>query len=114
MRARSSEPISALGGKRHGVKIAPVGVEVLQIKEQAFVMDEMRPGMPGPDMQLDQPVARHPERDNVLEARACVVAEIARRRHADQPFLAAERAEALRDPPMPCDPGEAEPNMRQT
>jgi hypothetical protein len=39
--------------------------------------------------------------------------KVARWRHADQPFFAAERPQALRNPPMPCDPGEAEPDMRQ-
>ena len=39
--------------------------------------------------------------------------KVTRRRHANQPFFAAERAQALRDPPMPRDLGEAEPDMRQ-
>src|SRR3974390_2995513 len=49
-----SEPVPTLDRERHGVKIAPVGVEVLEVEEQAFVVDEMRPGMPGRDMELDQ------------------------------------------------------------
>src|SRR5438552_6172822 len=73
----------------------------------------MRPGMPGRDVQLDQAITRHPEGGDVLDARTRVIAEVAWWRHADQPFFAAERAQALRDPPMPCDPGEAEPDMRQ-
>src|SRR5271155_648094 len=58
-------------------------------------------------------MARHPESGDVLDARPCVITKVARWRHADQPFLAAERAEALRDPSMPRYPGEAEPDMRQ-
>src|SRR5437588_11629236 len=95
------------------MKIAPVGVAVLQVHEQALVVDEMRPGVPGRDVQLDEAVARHPEGDDILDAWARIVAEVARRRDADQPFLAAERTEALRDPPVPRDPAEAEPDMRQ-
>src|SRR5262250_453914 len=73
----------------------------------------MRPGMPGRDMQFDQAVARDPEGDDVLDRRPRVVAEVARWGHADQPFLAAERPQALRHATVPCDPGEAEPDMRQ-
>jgi hypothetical protein len=91
------------------VKITPVGVEVLEVDEQAFLVDEVRTGMPSRDVQLDQAIARHPEGSDVLDARARVVTKVARWRHADQPFFAAERPQALRDPPMPCDPGEAEP-----
>src|SRR5712671_4528466 len=76
-------------------------------------MDEVRAGVPSPDVQLDQLVARHPECDDVLDARARIVSEIARWRDADQPLLAAERAQALGDPPVSRDPGEAEPDMRQ-
>src|SRR5947209_16036393 len=47
---RDSEPVAALDLERHGVKIMPVGVEVFQVNEQAFVVDEMRPGMPGRDV----------------------------------------------------------------
>jgi hypothetical protein len=47
---------------------------------------------------------------DVLDARLRVVGEIARRRHPDQPFLAAERAQALGDPAMPGDPGKAPPS----
>ena len=111
--SRGSEPVPAFDGKRHGVKITPVGVEVLEINEQAFVVDEMRAGVPGGDVQFDQPIARHPEGGDVFDARARIIAEVPRRRDTDQPFLAAERAETLRDAPVPCDPGEAEPDMRQ-
>ena len=69
--------------------------------------------MPSRDVQLDQAIARHPEGGDVLEARARVITKVARWRHADQPFLAAERAQALRNPAVPRDPGEAEPDMRQ-
>jgi hypothetical protein len=112
-RSLGSEAVPALDCKRHGVKITAVCVEVLEVDEQAFVMDEVRPGVPSGDVQFDQAVAQHPEGGDVRDARLRVVAEVARRRHADQPFLAAERAQALRDPPMPRDPGEAEPDMRQ-
>jgi hypothetical protein len=30
---RGSEPVSALDAERHGVKITPVGIEVLQVEE---------------------------------------------------------------------------------
>ena len=83
---RGSEPVAALDGKRHGVEIAPVGVEVLEVEEQAFVVDEMRPGMPGRDVQFDQAVARHPEGDDVLDPRAA-------RRRRDRP--AAPRRSAI-------------------
>ncbi len=76
------------------MKIAPVGVEVFEVDEQAFVVDEVRSGVPSRDVQLDQAIARHAEGDDVLDPRARVIAEVARRRHADQPFLAAERAAA--------------------
>src|SRR5438105_4510877 len=76
-------------------------------------MDEMRTGEPGRNMQLDQAIARQPEGDDVSNARPRLVAEVARRCDADQPFLAAERAQALRDPPMPGDPGKAQTDMRQ-
>ena len=86
------------------MEIAPVRVEVLQIEEQAFVMHKMRPGMPGRDVQFDDAIARHAERDDVLDPRPRFVIEIAccrpGRRDADQPFLAAERAQALRDTPV--------------
>src|SRR5262249_17852517 len=111
--SRGSEPVPALDWESHGVKIPPVGVEVLQVDEEAFVVDEVGPGMPRCDMQLDQAVPGHPEGNDILNARPCVVAEIARWRHADQPFLAAERAQALRDPPMPTNPAEAEPDVWQ-
>jgi hypothetical protein len=35
------------------VKILAVGVEVLEVDELAFVMDEVGPGVPGRDVQLD-------------------------------------------------------------
>src|SRR5712691_1416690 len=73
----------------------------------------MRPGVPGRDVQLDHAIPGYPEGDDVIEARLRVVAKVARRRDADQPFLAAERAQAWRYPPVPRDPGEAEPDMRQ-
>src|SRR5215472_17128377 len=111
--SRGSKAIPELDCKRHGVKITSVGVEVLEVYEQAFVVDEVRAGVPGRDMQLDQAIPRHPESHDVVDARARVIAEIARWRHADQPFFAAERAQALRDPSMPRDPGEAETDMRQ-
>ncbi|MGH7036807.1 MAG: hypothetical protein ACREE1_01535, partial [Stellaceae bacterium] len=63
------------------MKIAPVGVAVLQVDKKAFIMDEVRSGMPGCDVQLDQPVARDPEGGDVCEARTRIVAEITRRRH---------------------------------
>src|SRR5215472_15693987 len=111
--SRGSKAIPELDCKRHGVKVASVGIEVLEVYEQAFVVDEMRPRMPGRDMQLNQAIARHPEGYNVLNARTRAIAEIARWRHADQPFFGAERAQALRDPSVPRDPGEAETDMRQ-
>src|SRR5438128_12659901 len=76
-------------------------------------MDEVRPGVPSRDVQLDQAIARHAEGGDVLDSRPRVITKIARWRDADQPFFAAERPQALRDPAMPCDPGEAEPDMRQ-
>ena len=110
---RGSEPVTALDIERHGVKITPVGVEILQVDEQAFVVDEMRPGVPGRDVQLDQAIARHPEGGDVLDARTRVITEVAWWRHPDQPFFAAERAQALRNPTMPRDPGEPESDVRQ-
>jgi hypothetical protein len=76
-------------------------------------MDEMRPGMPGRDVQLDQAITRHSEGGDVLDARTRVIAEVAWWCHPDQPFFAAERAQALRNPPMSCDPGEPESDMWQ-
>src|SRR6202040_3789364 len=69
--------------------------------------------MPSPDVQFDQAIARPPEGGDVLDARTRIITKIARWRRADQPFLAAERAQALRNPPVARDPGEAEPDMRQ-
>ena len=106
-----SEPVAAFDRQCGGMEIAPVGVEVLQIEEQAFVMHEMRPGMPGRDVQFDDAITRHPEGDDVLDARRRVVAKVPGRRDPDEPFLAAERAQALRDAPMPRDPAKAEPDM---
>src|SRR5437763_6335174 len=80
-------------------------------------MHKMRPGMPGRDVQFDDAITRHPEGDDVLDARRRVIAKLARccpgGRDADQPFLTAERAQALRDAPMPRDPAKAEPDMRK-
>jgi hypothetical protein len=69
--------------------------------------------VPGRDVQLDQAITRHPEGGDVLDARTRVIAEVSWWRHPDQPFFAAERAQALRNPPMPCDPGEPESDMWQ-
>src|ERR1700730_17630914 len=69
--------------------------------------------MPSPDVQFDQEIARHPEGGDFLDTRERIIAKVARRRHADQPFLATERAQALRNPAVARDPGEAEPDMRQ-
>ena len=82
------------------MKITPVGVEVFEVDEQTFVVDEMRPGMPSRDVQFDQPITRHAEGSDVLDARPRIIIKIAGRRDADQPFLAAERAQALRDAPV--------------
>src|SRR5215469_9064782 len=112
-KSAASEPTAALCGKRHAVKIATVGVEVFEIDEEALVVDKVRPGVPCRDMQFDHPVARNPEGDDIREARPRLVGEIARRRDTDQPFLAAERAEALGDLAVSRDAGEAEPDMRQ-
>ena len=95
------------------MKIASVRIEVLKVHELAFVVDKVRPRMPGPDVQLDDAVAGDPKRDDVFKTRPRLIALIARWRHTDQPFLAAQRTEALRDPAMTRDPGEAEANMRQ-
>src|SRR5207237_2227784 len=91
----------------------PVSVEVFQVDEQAFVVDEMRPGVPGRDVQLDQAIAWHPEGGDILDARPRIIIKVARWRDADQPFFAAERAQALRNPAMAGDPSEAEADMRQ-
>jgi hypothetical protein len=86
----------ALDRKRHRVKITVIGVEVLKVDEQAFVMDEMRHRVPGRDVQLDQAIAGHPEGGDILGARPRSIIKVARWRDADQPFFAAERAQALR------------------
>ena len=72
------------------MKISPVGVEVLEVDEEAFVMDEVRPGVPGRDVQLDQVIARYPKGGDVLNPRARVITKVAGWRDADQPFLTAE------------------------
>ena len=41
-------------------------------------MDEVWPGVPRCDVQLDQPITRYPEGDNILDPRARVVAKVAR------------------------------------
>jgi hypothetical protein len=74
------------------VKISPVGVEVLKVDEEAFVMDKVRPGVPGRDVQFDQVITRHPKGGNVLNPRPRVITEVAGWRDADQPFFAAKRA----------------------
>ena len=74
-------------------------------------MDEVRPGVPGRNVQFDKPVARHPEGGYVLDAGTRVIAIVARWCHADQPFFAAERAQALCNPAVARDPGEAEPDV---
>jgi hypothetical protein len=93
------------------VKITVIGVEVLEVNEQTFVMDEMRPRVPGRDVQLDQAIAGHPEGGDILDVRPRITIKVARWRGADRPFFAAERAQALRDPPVARDPPEAEPDM---
>src|SRR5690242_11499808 len=89
----SSQAVTALDRKWHGVEITTIGVAVLQIDEQALVMDEMRPGVPGCNMQFDEAIARDPEGGDVVDLRARIVVQIPRRSHRDQPFLTAERAE---------------------
>src|SRR6267378_2854759 len=74
---RGSKPVPALDKKRHGVKISPVGVAVLEVDEEAFVVDEVRPGVPSRDVQLDKAVARHPEGGDVLNPRPHVITEVA-------------------------------------
>src|SRR6266436_7057176 len=66
---RGSNPVPALDNKRYGVKISPIGVAVLEVEEEAFVVDEVRPGVPSRDVQLDKAVARHPEGGDVLNPR---------------------------------------------
>ena len=90
------------------MKITVIGVEVLKVDEQAFVTDEMRPGVPGRDVQLDQAITGHSEGGDILYARPRIVIKVARWRDADQPLFAAERAQALRNPAMAGDPSEAE------
>ena len=50
-------------------------------------MDEMRPGMPGRNVQLNQAIAWHPEGGDILDARAGIIIKVARWRDADQPTL---------------------------
>jgi hypothetical protein len=95
------------------VKITVIGVEVLKVNEQAIVMDEMRPRVPGRDVQLDQAIAGHSKGGDILDTRPRIIIKVARWRDADQPLFAAERAQALRDPPVARDPAEAESDMRQ-
>src|SRR5438477_10600159 len=73
----------------------------------------MRPGVPGRHVQLDQAITPHPEGGDILDARAGILIKVARWRVADQPLFAAERAQALRNPTVARDPGEAKPDMRQ-
>jgi len=73
----------------------------------------MRPGVPGRDVQLDQVIAWQPEGGDILDARAGIIIKVARWCDADQPLFAAERAQALRNPTVARDPGEAKPDMRQ-
>jgi len=51
-----SKQIAAAGTERKGVKIA-VRVEVFEVHELVLVMNEMRPGVPGRDVQPDGAVA---------------------------------------------------------
>src|ERR1700757_2520440 len=76
-------------------------------------MDEVWPGVPARDVQLDQLIPRYPEGGDVLNPRPRVITEVAGWRDADQPFFAAKRSQALGDPPMPCNSGEAKPDVRQ-
>ena len=72
------------------MKILAVGVEVLEIDEQAFVMGEVRPGVPGRGVQLDEAIAGYSEGGDVLVSRPRIVPKVAGWRDADQSFLAAE------------------------
>src|SRR5277367_1455233 len=92
------------------MKIASVSVEV---DELALVVDEVRSGVPRRNVQFDQAVTGYPEGDNILEAGPPAVAQITWRRHPDQPFLAAQRTEALRDSTVSRNPAEVEADMRQ-
>ena len=66
------------------MKITPVGVEVLEVDEKAFVVDEVRPGVPSRDVQLDQAIAGHPEGGDILDARAGIIIKVARWRDAER------------------------------
>ena len=82
---------------------APVGVQVLDVDEQALVVDEVRPGVPGRDVQLDQPIARHAEGDDVLDARDRVVTEQGELRPHINVFVGEESIRSARgfDTPVP-------------
>src|SRR5579863_8921903 len=71
-----AEVIAAFGGKRHGVKTAPVRIQVFEVHELAFVMDDMRSSVPGRDMEFDEEITRHTEGDDVFKPRPRLVAEI--------------------------------------
>src|SRR2546430_11742418 len=90
------EPVAALRSEIDALVVARVGVGVLEIEEQASWASDVRPGMPGSDMKLDDGVARHAERDDVLDPRPRAIAGITRRRDCIDPFLALHRAQALR------------------
>ena len=66
------------------MKITVIGVEVLEVDEQTFVMDEMRPRVPGRDVQLDQAIAGHPEGGDILDARPRIIIKVARWRDAER------------------------------
>ena len=78
----SSEPVAALGGKRHAVKIAPVdGSRFSRLKNWRRRGRNVRPACARRDMQFDDDaVAGYPKGDDVFEARPRVVAQVARRR----------------------------------
>src|SRR2546430_940434 len=77
------------------------------------ISQSVRPGMPGRDVELDQAVARHAEADVVLERWPEAVGEVGGRRHADQPVLAAERAQALGDLAVARDALEGDADLGQ-
>ena len=71
---------------------APVGLAGYRISENLIY---------GPFVYVDDLVTAESERGGGIGARLLdAVAEVARRRDADQPFLAAERPQALRHPPV--------------
>ena len=57
------------------MKVAPVRVQVFEIEELALVVDEMRPRMPGRDMQFDDAVAWYPEGDDDQKLASLVSAD---------------------------------------